>query len=63
VRCPGLTRSHLLVRLAPEGHCAAQHAQDERRRRRLAAVREHGGLLTGAYEPDYVDRLREEWPP
>jgi hypothetical protein len=63
VRWPDLSRSQLLVRLALEGHRAAQHAHDERCRRRLAAVRKHSGLLTGAYGPDYLDRLRAEWPP
>lgn len=45
-------------RLVPSRH----HAHDERHRRRLAAVREHSGALTGAYTTDYLDRLREEWP-
>ena len=61
-RWPGLSRPQLLVRLAVEGHRAAQAAQDERRRRRLAAVREHSGVLTGAYGAAYLDRLRDEWP-
>jgi hypothetical protein len=61
-RWPGLSRPQLLVRLALEGHQAAQQAQEERRRRRLAAVRGHSGALTGAYGPDYLDRLRAEWP-
>lgn len=61
-RWPGLSRPQLLVRLALKGHHAAQKEHDERRRRRLAAVREHSGLLTGAYGPDYLQRLRDEWP-
>jgi hypothetical protein len=61
-RWPGLSRSQLLVRLALEGHHTAQQAQDERRRRRVAAVRQHSGILTGAYGPDYLDKLRAEWP-
>lgn len=61
-RWPGLSRPQLLVRLALEGHRAAQLTQDAHRRRRLAAVREHSGILTGAYGPDYLQRLREEWP-
>jgi len=61
-RWPGVSRPQLLVRLALEGHRAAQQAHDERRRRRLAAVREHSGILTGAYGPGYLDQLREEWP-
>jgi hypothetical protein len=61
-RWPGQSRPQLLVRLALEGHRAAQLAQDERRRRKLAAVQQHSGILTGAYGPDYLDQLRAEWP-
>jgi hypothetical protein len=61
-RWPGLSRAQLLVQLALEGHHAAHRAHDERHRRRLAAVREHSGVLTGAYPADYLDQLRDEWP-
>jgi hypothetical protein len=61
-RWPGLSRPQLLWRLALEGHHAAQQTHDERRRRRLTAVHKHSGLLTGAYGPDYLGQLREEWP-
>jgi hypothetical protein len=61
-RWPTLSRPQLLARLALEGHYAAQQAHDERRRRRLAAVRRHSGMLTGAYGPRYLHALREEWP-
>jgi hypothetical protein len=61
-RLPGLSRAQVLVQLALEGHRAAQQAHDERRRRRLAALRRHSGALAGVYGPDYLDRLREDWP-
>jgi hypothetical protein len=61
-RWPGLSRSQLLVRLALEGDHAAQREDEGRRQRRLAALRRHSGLLTGAYGPDYLGKLREEWP-
>lgn len=61
-RWPGLSRAQILVRLALEGHRAAQHAHDERRSRRLAALRKHSGTLAGVYGPNYLDKLREEWP-
>jgi len=61
-RWPGLSRPQLLVRLAMEGHRAAQQARCERHRRRLAVLKEHSGLLTGAYGQDYLARLREDWP-
>jgi hypothetical protein len=61
-RWPGLSRAQVLVRLALEGHQAAQHAVAERRRSRLAAVRQHSGMCSGAYPQDHLERLREEWP-
>ncbi len=61
LRWPELSRPQLLVRLALEGNRAAQQASEERRSRRLAAVRQHSGMLTGAYGPDYLRKLREEW--
>lgn len=61
-RWPGLSRAQILVRLALEAHRAALHAHEENRRRRLAALRKHSGMLTGAYGPNYLDRLHKEWP-
>ena len=61
-RWPGLSRAQLLVRLALEGHQAAQGAHEQRHRRRLSTVREHSGALTGAYPSDYRERLHEDWP-
>lgn len=61
-RWPRLSRAQALVQLALEGHRAAQHAHDENGRRKLAAIRKHSGMLTGAYGADYLDRLRDEWP-
>lgn len=59
---PGLSRPQLLVRLALAGHRAVQRAHDERREARLAALRKHSGAITGAYGPDYLQRLHEDWP-
>lgn len=61
-RWPDLSRSQLLVQLALEGHRAAEHAHDQHRSHKLAALRKHIGVLTDAYETDYLDRLRDEWP-
>jgi hypothetical protein len=61
-RWPELSRAQLLVRLALEGHRAAKQRHDERARRRLEAVREYSGCLTGVYGPDYLKQLREDWP-
>ena len=62
IRHPGLSRPQLLVRLALEGHVQAQEAREDRRRRRLAALRRHSGSFTGAYGAGYLRSLREDWP-
>ena len=61
-RWPSLSRPQLLVKLALEGHRAAEQVNDDRRRRRLEALHRHGGMLTGTYGPGYLQRLHEEWP-
>lgn len=61
-RWPNLSRSQILVRLALEGSRAAEHERDRRRRRRLAALHQRSGILTGAYGPDYLNNLRQDWP-
>ena len=61
-RWPGLSRPQLLVRLALEADVADRRARENRRQRRLAAVRRHSGVLTGTYGPDYLAGLRDEWP-
>lgn len=61
-RYPGLSRAQVLTRLALEGHGAAQHAQDARRRHRLDVLRAHSGTMTGAYGSGYLEGLRREWP-
>ncbi|QGK71301.1 hypothetical protein GIY23_18820 [Allosaccharopolyspora coralli] len=61
-RRPDLSRSQLLVQLALEGHQAAEHAHGQCRSHKLAALRKHSGVLTGAYETGHRDRLRDEWP-
>jgi hypothetical protein len=61
-RWPGVSRSQLLVRLALEGHRAAQVEHRARHERRLAAVEVHSGSLTGVYGSGYLKTLREDWP-
>lgn len=55
-------RPRLLLRLVQEGHRAVageQHRRGDERRQALAAA---SGACTGAYGPDYLTRLRAEWP-
>ncbi len=61
-RWPGVSRPQLLVRLAMEGHKVAQQLHDEGRNRRIAALRQHSGVLTGTYGPGYLGDLRDDWP-
>lgn len=61
-RWPGVSRPQLLVRLALTADQDAARSEQQRRARRLAAVHRHSGMLSGAYGPDYLERLREDWP-
>ncbi|MEP6816167.1 MAG: hypothetical protein ABI873_11510 [Marmoricola sp.] len=61
-RWPELSRPQLVVRLALEGHRAAQQSHEERHRRRVAVLKQHSAVLTGAYGPDYLTALRGDWP-
>lgn len=61
-RWPDLSRPQLLVRLALEGHHAAEQLRHDRRRRRVEAIRAYSGTLTGVYGPNYLEHLHEDWP-
>lgn len=61
-RWPELSRSQLIVRLALEGGSRAAEKAGARLHERRAALRRHAGLLTGGYEPGYLEHIREEWP-
>jgi hypothetical protein len=54
------SRRELLLRLPVEGREAIE--QDEAVARRREAIRRTSGALTGAYDPRYLERLRDEWP-
>lgn len=49
----------LKVEVDGAGRIILTRAQD--RADRLRAIEETAGSLTGAYEPGYLDRLRDEW--
>jgi hypothetical protein len=48
----------LLVKLAAAGRDAIEEKATER----AYAVEETAGALSGVYEPDELERLREDWP-
>lgn len=56
------SRSRLVLRLLAEGHRALHVEHDGEVAVRQAAVRRTSGALAGAYEPDYLERLRDDWP-
>jgi hypothetical protein len=56
------SRRELLLRLVEQGRDAIRREQDEAADVRRAAIRRTSGALTGAYEPDYLARLRDDWP-
>jgi hypothetical protein len=56
------SRSRLLLHLVKEGHRALIAEAGERRQARLAAIRRTSGSLSGVYDADYLQRLREDWP-
>ena len=61
-RWPGESRSALLVRLALEGHQAAQGAHAAEVHDRIEAIDRWSGAFSEGYEPDLLKRIREDWP-
>lgn len=55
-------RAALLRKLIERGAERAESAVEHEVARRLEAIRETAGALTGTYEPGDRQRLREEWP-
>ena len=56
------SRRELLLRLVEQGRSVIERERDEQAERRREAVRRTSGTLTGVYEPDYLERLRDDWP-
>lgn len=56
------SRAKLLLRLVEEGYRALLDEAGERRSARLAAIKRTAGSLSGLYDSDYLERLREDWP-
>src|SRR5215207_2587921 len=56
------SRRELLLRLVEQGRNAIERERAEETERRRAAIRATSGALTGAFEPGYLDRLRDDWP-
>jgi hypothetical protein len=56
------SRGELLLRLVEQGRSVIERERDEEAERRREGVRRTSGALTGVYEPDYLERLRDDWP-
>lgn len=56
------SRAKLLVRLAEEGHDALVGTASESAAARRSVIERTSGVLTGVYEPGYLETLRQEWP-
>jgi hypothetical protein len=56
------SRRELLLRLVEQGKEVLDRERAEAAERRRDAVRRTSGALTGSYEPDYLERLRDDWP-
>jgi hypothetical protein len=62
-RWPEITsRRELLLRLVDEGRTVIERERADEAGRRVVAIRRVSGSLTGAYEPGYLERLRDDWP-
>lgn len=57
-RWPDAPAAELLRRLVAEGYAALRASAAARK----AAVEQTSGILTGLYEPGYLQALRDEWP-
>lgn len=52
----------LLRQLILVGRNTLEHNRTEEERERRQAISDTGGALTGAFGPDYLAELREDWP-
>jgi hypothetical protein len=56
------SRRELLLRLVEQGRSVIERERDEQAERRRDAIRRTSGALTGVYEADHLERLRDDWP-
>jgi hypothetical protein len=56
------SRRELLLRLVEQGRAVIDRARADEAARRRDAIQRTSGALTGAYETDYLERLRDDWP-
>ena len=56
------SRQQLLLRLVEQGRTALARDLEQQTERKRDAIRRTSGALTGVYEDDYLERLRDDWP-
>ena len=56
------SRRELVLRLVEEGRAVIERDRELELERRRAAIRRTTGALTGVYESDDLERLRDDWP-
>jgi hypothetical protein len=56
------SRRELLLRLVEQGRAVLDRERDDDGARRREAIQRTSGVLTGVYEPEYLERLRDDWP-
>ena len=56
------SRQQLLLRLVEQGRTALARELEQHAERQRDAIRRTSGALTGVYEDDYLERLRDDWP-
>jgi hypothetical protein len=61
-RWPGEPRSRLIVRLLEEAAVAMQDAATAATAARRATIHNLAGRYPTAYQPGYLEDLREDWP-
>jgi hypothetical protein len=61
-RWPGESRSKLLLRLVDAGSRALELDQEREAQAHRAAVAASSGAYPDAFGPDYLSKLREDWP-
>lgn len=59
---PGESRAELLRRLVEVGGASLAHADDQEVAARKAAILSSSGGYAGAFGPDFLDDLRQDWP-
>jgi len=56
------SRSRLLVALVKEGAKRVEEQEESALEKRLRAINELSGSMSGVFPPGYLEELRKDWP-